>query len=123
MKINLQNSKQFQAARAYTLKHNNKDLNRSLELAEKYQTDVAIGVFIKKYWWARKKDKADSTMTSRQFDNFLDKYYHNLKGCFYDYFEHDYNFRVLPERVYKFMNKLHLTPETLKYNMDHRERF
>ena len=57
MKINLQNSKQFQAAKTYTLKHNNKDLKRSLELAEKYKTDVAVGVFIKKYLWARKKIK------------------------------------------------------------------
>ena len=55
MKINLQNSKQFQAAKTYTLKHNNKDLNRSLELAEKYKTDVAVGVFVKKYWIDRKK--------------------------------------------------------------------
>lgn len=55
MKINLENSKQFQAAKAYTLKHNNKDLNRSLEIAEKYKTDVAVGVFVKKYWIDRKK--------------------------------------------------------------------
>ena len=55
MKINLQNSKQFQDAKAYTLEHNNKDLNRSLKLAEKYKTDVAVGVFVKKYWIDRKK--------------------------------------------------------------------
>lgn len=57
MKINLQNSKQFQAAKEYTLKHNNKDLNRSLELAEKYKTDVAVGVLWKKYLYELKKDK------------------------------------------------------------------
>lgn len=56
MKINLQNSKQFQAAKSYTLKHNNKDLNRSLELAEKYKTDVAVGVFVTKYLKELKKE-------------------------------------------------------------------
>lgn len=57
MKINLETSKQFQAAKEYTLKHNNKDLNRSLELAEKYKTDVAVGVLWKKYLYELKKDK------------------------------------------------------------------
>lgn len=56
MKINLQNSKQFQAAKAFTLKHNSKYLNRSLELAEKYKTDVAVGVFYKKYLYDLKKE-------------------------------------------------------------------
>lgn len=56
MKINLQNSKQFQAAKAYTLKHNNQDLNRSLELAEKYKTDASVGVFYKKYLYELKKE-------------------------------------------------------------------
>jgi len=60
-------------------------------------------------------------MTHRQFNNFIKKYYHNLKGCFYDYFEHDYNYSLLPPKVYEFMNKLKHTPETLKYNLDHRE--
>lgn len=55
MKINLQNSKQFKEAKEYTLKHDNEELNRSLKLAEKYQTDVAVGVFVKKYWIDRKK--------------------------------------------------------------------
>lgn len=56
MKINLQNSKQFQAAKAYTLKHNNKDLNRSLELAEKYKTDVPVNIFVTKYLRELKKE-------------------------------------------------------------------
>lgn len=56
MKINIENSKQFQEAKAYTLKHNNQDLNRSLELAEKYKTDVAVGVFYKKYLYELKKE-------------------------------------------------------------------
>lgn len=56
MKINLQNSKQFKEAKEYTLKHDNEELNRSLKLAEKYQTDTAVGVFVKKYWIDRKKD-------------------------------------------------------------------
>lgn len=55
MKINLQNSKQFKEAKEYTLKHDNEELNRSLKLAEKYQTDTAVGVFVKKYWIDRKK--------------------------------------------------------------------
>lgn len=49
------------------------------------------------------------------------KHYNNLKGCFYDYFEHDYNYSLLPPKVYEFMNKLNRTPETLKYNLDHKE--
>jgi len=56
MKINLQNSKQFKEAKEYTLKHNNKDLNRSLEIAKKYKTDVAVGVFVKKYLYELKKE-------------------------------------------------------------------
>lgn len=56
MKINLEKSKQFKEAKEYTLKHNNKDLNRSLELAEKYKTDVAVGVFVKKYLYELKKE-------------------------------------------------------------------
>lgn len=56
MKINLQKSKQFQEAKAYTLKNNNEELNRSLEIAEKYATDVAVGVFVKKYWRELKKE-------------------------------------------------------------------
>lgn len=56
MKINLQNSKQFQAAKTYTLKHNNKDLNRSLELAEKYKTDVPVNIFVTKYLRELKKE-------------------------------------------------------------------
>lgn len=56
MKINLQNSKQFQAAKAYTLKHKNEDLNRSLEIAEKHKTDVAVNVFVTKYLKELKKE-------------------------------------------------------------------
>ena len=56
MKINLQKSKQFQEAKAYTLKNNNEELNRSLEIAEKYATDVSVGVFVKKYWKELKKE-------------------------------------------------------------------
>lgn len=56
MKINLETSKQFQEAKAYTLKHNNKDLNRSLELAEKYRTDCPVCLFVTKFWRARKKE-------------------------------------------------------------------
>lgn len=56
MKINLKNSKQFQAAKAYTLEHNNKDLNRSLEIAEKYQTDVPVNIFVTKYLRELKKE-------------------------------------------------------------------
>lgn len=56
MKINLQNSKQFQAAKTYTLQHDNEELNRSLEIAEKHQTDVAVGVFLKKYLYELKKE-------------------------------------------------------------------
>lgn len=56
MKINLQNSKQFQAAKEYTLKHNNKELNRSLEIAEKYKTDVPVNIFVTKYLRELKKE-------------------------------------------------------------------
>ena len=56
MKINLQNSKQFKEAKAYTLKRNNEELRKSLELAEKYKTDVAVGVFFKKYLYELKKE-------------------------------------------------------------------
>lgn len=56
MKINLETSKQFQKAKAYTLKHNNKDLNRSLELAEKYKTDVPVNIFVTKYLRELKKE-------------------------------------------------------------------
>lgn len=55
MKINLETSKQFQEAKAYTLKHNNEELNRSMELAEKYKTDCAVCLFVTKFWRARKK--------------------------------------------------------------------
>lgn len=56
MKINLQNSKQFQAAKAYTLQHNNEELNRSLEIAEKYKTDVPVNIFVTKYLRELKKE-------------------------------------------------------------------
>lgn len=56
MKINLETSKQFQAAKAYTLKHNNEDLNRSLEIAEKYKTDVPVNIFVTKYLRELKKE-------------------------------------------------------------------
>lgn len=56
MKINLETSKQFQAAKEYTLKHDNEDLNRSLMLAEKYKTDVAVNVFVTKYLKELKKE-------------------------------------------------------------------
>lgn len=54
MKINLETSKQFKEAKEYTLKHDNEELRKSLELAEKYKTDCAVGVFVKKFWKARK---------------------------------------------------------------------
>lgn len=56
MKINLEKSKQFKAAKAYTLQHNNEELNRSLELAEKYKTDVAVNIFVTKYLRELKKE-------------------------------------------------------------------
>lgn len=56
MKINLETSKQFQAAKAYTLQHNNEELNRSLEIAEKYKTDVPVNIFVTKYLRELKKE-------------------------------------------------------------------
>ena len=56
MKINLEKSKQFQAAKAYTLQHNNEELNRSLEIAEKYKTDVPVNIFVTKYLRELKKE-------------------------------------------------------------------
>lgn len=56
MKINLQNSKQFKEAKEYTLKNNKEELRKSLELAEKYKTDVAVGVFVTKYLKELKKE-------------------------------------------------------------------